>query len=132
MDDLLIQRKAVAEGAVLEEFLAMVGGDDDHRVVEPLQALQEIRELQKIVIGVADLAVVEVGADEALSIVVEDEAVVARELLGVLARRRVWLVRIDVVKVKKNFRSLFRSSQENAWVLICRTSFSYFHRIGIA
>ena len=44
---------------VLEELLAVIGGDDDDRLVEQLLALEPFEEQAEMVVDVADLAVVQ-------------------------------------------------------------------------
>ena len=57
--DLVEERLLVPLAAVLEELLAVVGGDDDEGVLEEPALAQRAEDLAEDLVGEADLAVVE-------------------------------------------------------------------------
>ena len=90
----LVEGAAVAEAAVVEEFLAVVRGDDDHGVIEQAPGAQPAEEVSQALVHGGDLAVVlgaEVFEGFGVDVLVElhDPGGVAGEVLGVPERLKV-------------------------------------------
>jgi hypothetical protein len=60
LNQFFVERPAVEESAVLEELFAVVGGEQDDRVLEVSAALEFVEEAAQLVVDLADLGVVEI------------------------------------------------------------------------